>query len=132
MRPALILVVEDNETNQVLTEAVLSRDGYRVEIAGTAEDARAALKLTTPDLILMDLQLPGEDGLSFTRALKLDLATAAIPEVAMTAHALLGDAEDALAAGCIDYIAKPIDTRTLGAQLRRYLVTGNEGHPRAA
>ncbi len=129
MRPPLILVVEDNETNQVLTEAVLSRDGYLVKLAGTSEDARTVLKQTTPDLILMDLQLPGQDGLSFTRALKLDPATAAIPVVAMTAHAMMGDAEDAIAAGCVAYITKPIDTRTLGVQLRGYLVTGDVSDP---
>ena len=129
MTPPLILVVEDNQTNQVLTEAVLSRDGYRVEVAGTAEDARTVLKQTTPDLILMDLQLPGQDGLSFTRALKLDPATAAIPVVAMTAHAMMGDAEDAIAAGRVAYIAKPIDTRSLGVQLRGYLVTGDVSDP---
>jgi CheY-like chemotaxis protein len=69
----------------------------------------------------MDLQLPGLDGLAFTRVLKADPGTAAIPVVAMTAHAMMGDAEKAMSAGCAGYIPKPIDTRTLGNQVRRYL-----------
>jgi CheY-like chemotaxis protein len=117
----LVLVVEDNETNQLLTLAVLQRDGYDVMIAGSSEEALTKLESRTPDVILMDLQLPGQDGLSLTRALKADPALAGIPVVAMTAHAMMGDAEEALAAGCAGYIAKPIDTRTLGEQVRRYL-----------
>ena len=117
----LVLLVEDNETNQMLTTAVLERDGYRVDVAAAAEEARAAIELRRPDIILMDLQLPGVDGLAFTRALRGDPATADIPVVAMTAHVMLGDREDALAAGCTDYIPKPIDTRTLGETLRRHL-----------
>ena len=117
----LVLLVEDNETNQMLTTAVLERDGYRVDVAGTAEEARAVIERRRPDLILMDLQLPGVDGLAFTRALRGDPTTADIPVVAMTAHVMAGDREDAIAAGCADYIPKPIDTRTLGETLRRHL-----------
>jgi CheY-like chemotaxis protein len=121
MSSPFVLVVEDNETNQMLTMAVLQRDGFRVKVAGTAEEALAIIDLEGPDIILMDLQLPGQDGLSFTRALKEDQATAAIPVVAMTAHVMLGDEAQAMAAGCAGYIAKPIDTRTLSDQVRRYL-----------
>jgi CheY-like chemotaxis protein len=117
----LILVVEDNETNQMLAVAVLQREGYRVEVASSSEEARERLAGSLPDLILMDIQLPGLDGLALTRLLKEDPATARIPVVAMTAHAMLGDADQALAAGCAGYIAKPIDTRVLGEQVRRYL-----------
>jgi len=117
----LILLVEDNETNQMLAMTVLQRDGYRVDVAGSSEEAALRLAAARPDLILMDLQLPGQDGLSLTRALKEDPATNSIPIVAMTAHAMLGDADEALAAGCAGYIAKPIDTRVLGDQVRRYL-----------
>ena len=117
----LILLVEDNETNQMLAMTVLQRDGYRVEVAGSSEEAALRLAVARPDLILMDVQLPGQDGLSLTRALKEDPATTSIPIVAMTAHAMLGDADEALAAGCAGYIAKPIDTRVLGDQVRRYL-----------
>jgi len=74
-----------------------------------------------PDLILMDIQLPGQDGLSFTRQLKADGSTASIPIVALTAHAMSGDRSVALGAGCAGYISKPIDTRTFGSMVRRYL-----------
>jgi CheY-like chemotaxis protein len=119
--PPLVLLVEDNEMNQMLTSAVLQRDGYRVEIAGSAEEARALIDREVPKLILMDLQLPGRDGLTFTRSLRADHLTASIPVIAMTAHAMLGDEQQALAAGCVGYIAKPINTRTLGETLRRYI-----------
>ena len=69
----------------------------------------------------MDVQLPGEDGLAFTRQLKRNPTTSPIPIVAMTAHAMQGDAEQAIEAGCSGYIAKPIDTRALAEQIRRYL-----------
>jgi len=121
MSAQLILVVEDNETNQMLTVAVLERDGYRVVVAGTAEEARHQLETETPQLILMDVQLPGEDGLAFTQQIKRNPATSPIPVVAMTAHAMQGDAEMAMKAGCSGYIAKPIDTRALAEQVRRYL-----------
>ena len=75
----------------------------------------------TPDLILMDVQLPGQDGLSLARQLKADPATASIRIVALTAYAMAGDREQALAAGCLGYITKPVDTRLLGAQVRDYL-----------
>jgi CheY-like chemotaxis protein len=74
-----------------------------------------------PDLILMDVQMPGQDGLSLTRQLKADPATVTIPIVALTAHAMDGDRELALAAGCSGYISKPIDTRTFGDQVRAFL-----------
>ena len=121
MSSPLILVVEDNETNQMLTLAVLQRDGYRVMVAGSAEEARHRLKEGTPDLILMDVQLPGEDGLAFTRELRAKASTRSIPIVAMTAHAMEGDAQQAIDAGCTGYISKPIDTRALGEQVRKHL-----------
>ena len=118
----MILVVEDNEANQALVQAVLELEGYRVELAASALEALDHLRDRAPDLILMDVQLPGQDGLSLTRLLKADPATNAIPVVALTAHAMTGDRELALRAGCVGYIAKPIDTRTFGAEVRRYLV----------
>ena len=116
-----ILVVEDNEANQLLVRAVLELAGYRVEIAGSASEAVDRLHASTPDLILMDVQLPGQDGLSLTRLLKADPSTADIPIVALTAHAMRGDREMALSAGCVGYIAKPIDTRTFCDQVRAFL-----------
>jgi CheY-like chemotaxis protein len=121
MSAQLILVVEDNETNQMLTIAVLQRDGYRVVVAGNAAEARQQIEEAAPDLILMDVQLPGEDGLAFTRDLRRDPATGSIPIVAMTAHAMQGDAQLAIDAGCSGYISKPIDTRALAQQVRKYL-----------
>lgn len=119
--PAVILVVEDNDANQLLARAVLEIEGFEVHIAGSAPEALDALREVTPNLILMDVQLPGQDGLSLTRQLKADAATAAIPIVALTAHAMTGDRDLALSAGCAGYIAKPIDTRTFGFDVRRYL-----------
>lgn len=118
---SVILVVEDNEANQLLVQAVLELEGYRVELAGSAPEALDQLRASVPDLILMDVQLPGQDGLALTRELKANPMTAAIPVVALTAHAMAGDRELALKAGCVGYIAKPIDTRTFGAEVRRYL-----------
>jgi CheY-like chemotaxis protein len=118
----LILVVEDNEANQLLASAVLELAGYQVELAASAREAMERLAANQPDLILMDVQLPGEDGLGLTRRLKADPKTAMIPIVALTAHAMVGDREQALAAGCAGYIAKPINTRTFGDQIRQYLV----------
>jgi CheY-like chemotaxis protein len=117
----LILIVEDNEANQLLARAVLELEGYEVALAGSADEALQQIDNQTPDLILMDVQLPGQDGLSLTRQLKSDPKTQAVPVVALTAHAMHGDRELALEAGCAGYIAKPIDTRTLGEQVRRYL-----------
>ena len=117
----LILIVEDNEANQLLTRSVLELEGYAVEVAGSANEAFEALRGRTPDLILMDVQLPGEDGLSTTKRLKADPATAPIPVVALTAHAMAGDREQALAAGCAGYISKPIDTRTFVMAVKEFL-----------
>lgn len=122
----LVLVVEDNEANQLLARAVLELEGFEVEVAASAPEAQDAIRARMPDVILMDLQLPGEDGLSLTRRLKADAETCEIPVVALTAHAMLGDRELALQAGCAGYIAKPIDTRTLGFEVRHFLGAARE------
>jgi CheY-like chemotaxis protein len=118
---SLVLLVEDNEANQLLARSVLEREGYMVEVAGAADEAMQKLAQQLPNLILMDVQLPGQDGLSLTRELKADPATADIPVIALTAHAMIGDREQTIAAGCAGYIAKPIDTRTLAKQIREIL-----------
>jgi CheY-like chemotaxis protein len=120
-RTPLVLVVEDNEVNQLLTASVLGREGFEVDIAGTSEQALEHLRDRLPDLILMDIQLPGMDGLALTRRLKADPGTAHIVVVALTAHAMTGDREQSLAAGCAGYISKPIDTRAFGSQVRAFL-----------
>jgi CheY-like chemotaxis protein len=117
MSDGLVLVVEDIAVNLMLTEAVLAGAGYRVISAGNAAEALERLGEQRPDVILMDIQLPGEDGLSLTRRLKADPAMASIPVIALTAHAMKGDQEAAEAAGCDGYISKPIDTRNLAAQV---------------
>ena len=121
MMQPLILIVEDNEANQLLESAVLELEGFAVVLAGSAPEALDVLRSMTPDLILMDFQLPGLDGLSLTRQLKDDPATAAIPVIALTAHAMRGDRDQALGAGCAGYIAKPIEVRTFGHQIRAFL-----------
>ena len=116
-----ILVVDDQPTNLKLCKVMLSVDGYEVHTAADAEEALAMLDSVRPRLILMDLQLPGLDGLELTRRLKADPATRDIVVVALTAYAMQGDEQKALDAGCDGYIAKPIDTRLLAATVERYL-----------
>jgi CheY-like chemotaxis protein len=122
-RPNRILVVDDNYAGLLLARTVLELEGFLVDSAASADEVLERLKDHLPDLILMDVQLPGQDGLSLTRQLKADPATATVPIVALTANAMPGDRERAFAAGCIAYISKPIDTRTLGDQIREYLPT---------
>jgi len=107
-----ILVVEDNPVNRRLVEFLLRSNGYRVREASTAPEAFDILKTERPALILMDVQLPGMDGLEAIRTLKANPATRDIPVVAVTSYAMTGDREKALAAGCAGYITKPIDTAT--------------------
>ena len=114
----LILVVEDNLANQLLTTMVLNRDGFETAVAESAEDALVFMKSRRPDLILMDVQLPGMDGLTFASTLRSVPEAAGVPVVALTSHAMRGDRERAIAAGCVGYLSKPIDTRTLSDELR--------------
>jgi len=120
-RSPLVLIVEDNPTNLMLIVAVLRRAGYRTVTAVDAATAAARLAEERPDAIIMDIQLPGEDGLTFTGRLRADPATAAIPIVALTAHAMKGDRERALAAGCDGFFTKPINTRTFARELAEVL-----------
>jgi two-component system cell cycle response regulator DivK len=117
MSAEMVLVVEDNPTNMLLARAVLERAGYRIEPARSAEEARQRLRTLRPDLILMDIHLPGEDGLALTRALKADPATADIPIAALTAQAMDGDRELARQAGCDAYISKPYNARQLPLEI---------------
>lgn len=104
-----VLVVDDNALNRELLRLVLEQQGYAVVEATTAEEALTMISDTHPALVLMDCHLPGMDGLSATRELKAIEATCGIPVVAVTAHAMPGDRERALAAGCNEYISKPVD-----------------------
>ena len=108
-----ILIVDDNPTNLKLARVLLAGEGYQVRTALNAEEARAMLPEFRPRLILMDIQLPGMDGLTFTRQLKADPATREIVVLAVTAYAMKGDEERVAQAGCDGYVSKPIDTRAL-------------------
>jgi CheY-like chemotaxis protein len=118
-----ILIVEDNPLNMELATDLLEAAGYVVRQAGTAEEAIQTAKTGSPHLILMDVSLPGMDGLAATKALKADPATRAIPVIALTAHAMKGDEEKAREAGCEGYITKPIDTRGFPATVARVLAS---------
>ena len=108
---ATILVVEDNATNMKLSRFLLESADYTVIAATNAETGVTLAREAHPDLILMDIQLPGMDGLQATGLLKADEATRDIPVIALTALAMKGDEERILAAGCDGYIAKPLDYR---------------------
>jgi CheY-like chemotaxis protein len=111
--PGRILVVDDNLLNLKLAGDLCECEGYEVDRAQSAEKALEAIARHRPDLILMDLALPGMDGLSLTRALRARADTRHIPVVALTAFAMKHDEERAREAGCDAYLAKPIDTRAL-------------------
>ena len=119
--PATILVVDDNPTNLKLVSDLLEFEGYEITRAEDAEQGQALLNNRLPDLILMDIALPGMDGLSLTRLLKADKRTRRIPIIALTAFAMKGDEEKALSAGCDAYLTKPINTRTLGIKVAEQL-----------
>ncbi len=118
---ARILVVDDNATNLKLASEVLEMEGHEVLRAMDAEHALIVLRGSVPDLILMDIALPGMDGLELTRRLKSDERLRTVPIVALSAFAMKGDEEKALASGCDGYITKPISTRTFPAQVRAFL-----------
>ena len=116
-----ILIVDDNPTNLKLVAYLMKANGYEVSTAIDADAAIADIQDKRPALILMDLQLPGVDGLELTRRLKADPATRDIIIVAVTAYAMKGDHDKAVAAGCDDYVTKPIDTRSLPDTIARHL-----------
>jgi len=113
MAGASILIVDDNPQNLRLATVILLGEGYDIRTAIDAEDALNMLESYTPDLILMDLQLPRMDGLTLTRQIKADTARQGICIIALTAYAMKGDEERALAAGCDGYMSKPIDIDAL-------------------
>lgn len=116
-----ILLVEDNEMNRDMLSRRLIRRGYEVMLAEDGENgARLALD-SLPDLILMDLSLPDIDGLEVTRRLKADARTSHIPIIVLTAHAMLGDRQQALAAGGDDYDIKPVELERLVGKIRALL-----------
>ena len=120
-----ILIVEDNALNLELATEVLRAQGHAVLQARTAEEGLRLARSERPDLILLDVRLPGMDGLAAVRALKGDARTSAIPTVAMTAQAMTGDEAEARLAGFDAYVTKPIDTRTLPQIVARLLPPGS-------
>ncbi len=121
MTPEPILIVDDNAQNLKLARVILAGEGYEVKTAVDAEDALSILESFTPRLILMDLQLPRMDGLELTRRIKADPSRREIIIIALTAYAMKGDEEKALAAGCDGYMSKPIDTDALPRMVARHL-----------
>jgi CheY-like chemotaxis protein len=120
----LVLVVEDSRVNQMLVKEVLEMAGYRYAFARTAAEARTALAEETPALILMDIQLPDEDGISLTRELKADQKTAAIPIIALSGRTMDDDRKLAMDAGVADYITKPLDIANFKERLDNVLGEG--------
>jgi two-component system cell cycle response regulator DivK len=116
-----ILVIEDNPLNLELVRALLEAQGYEVIDSGSAEEGIERAKTEQPRLIFIDLRLPGTDGLAATQLLKADIATRHIPVVALTAHAMKGDDERAMRAGCDGYLTKPIDTRAFPSVVAHFL-----------
>jgi two-component system cell cycle response regulator DivK len=120
-----VLVIEDNRLNMELVSDLLEIAGYTVRQASTAEDGISIAQETHPDLILLDIGLPGIDGHTAVRLLKSDPRTRRIPAVAITAQAMKGDREAALEAGFDGYLTKPIDTATFSRVVSTYLADGD-------
>jgi len=119
--PQKILVVEDNQDNREMVVKALKFNGYQVVEAVDGEEAIEKARTEHPDLILLDIFLPKMDGYEATRRLKGDTSLRNIPIIALTAHAMKGSMEEALAAGCDGYIPKPIDVRELPKQIQHFL-----------
>jgi CheY-like chemotaxis protein len=116
-----VLVIEDNELNMKLVRSLLQLGHFEVVEAENAEKGIQLAKDCQPDLILMDIQLPGMDGLEATIKIKKDGSLNGIPVVALTSYAMQGDEEKALAAGCLGYITKPIETKIFLKTIQQYL-----------
>jgi CheY-like chemotaxis protein len=121
-----LLLVEDNEMNRDMLSRRLERKGYTVVIAVDGGEGLSMARTSAPDLILMDMNLPVVDGWEATRQLKADAATAGIPVIGLTAHAMTGDREKGIAAGCDDYDIKPIDFNRLVGKIDALLARGAE------
>jgi CheY-like chemotaxis protein len=116
-----ILIVEDNPVNMKLARVILQSAGYETESAEDAETAGAAIRGRAPDLIMMDIGLPGKDGYTLTKELKEDPATRAIPILVVTSYAMRSDRTKAFEAGCNGYLTKPVDRAQLLEQVRGLL-----------
>jgi CheY-like chemotaxis protein len=117
------LVIDDTPANLKLAQYLLGQAGFDVRTALGADEARAIVADTIPDIVLMDMQMPGVDGFTLTTQFKGEPRLAHVPIVAMTAYAMTGDEERTRQAGCDGYLAKPLDPATFVAAVRRYLRT---------
>jgi two-component system cell cycle response regulator DivK len=128
MKQPVILMIEDNEQNRYLATFLLQKQGYRVVSAPDGQIGIDAARHLLPDLILLDIQLPGMDGYAVARALReiQDLRTT--PIIAVTSYAMVGDREKCLAAGCNGYIEKPINPETFAAEIGNFLSTASEAN----
>jgi len=124
MKRKTVLVIEDNEMNMKLVRVLLQMGQYDILEAADAESGIPLARANKPDLILMDIHLPGMDGLSATRIIKQDPALKQIRVIALTSYAMEGDEKKAIEAGCDGYITKPIDTRTFLDTIKKFI---NEG-----
>ena len=116
-----VMVVEDNEKNRKLMRVVLKAKGYNIIEASTGEEALNLLKNQKPDIILMDIQLPGIDGLTLIKQIKASVITKDIPIIAVTAYAMKGDEQKILDTGCDAYVSKPINTQELPLIVEKYI-----------
>ncbi len=121
-----ILVIEDNPTNLYLVTFILEKCGYRVVPAHDGQSGIQLAREIAPDLILLDIQLPGMDGYAVARELRHDEELRRIPIVAVTSYAMAGDRERVLAAGCLGYIEKPINPGTFVTDIEQYLPAGKK------
>lgn len=116
-----VMVVEDNEKNRKLMRVILKAKGYNVLEASTGEEALSVLKNQKPDIILMDIQLPGMDGITLVKLIKENPTMNDIPVIAVTAYAMKGDEQKILDSGCNAYISKPINTQELPLIVEKYI-----------
>lgn len=121
-----ILIVEDNENNMYLISFILKKKGFAILQARSGEEGIELANGEKPDMIIMDIQLPGIDGLEATRRIRQSEAIRRVPVIALTSYAMTGDREEAFKAGCTGYIEKPINPDTFTEELGKYLNQGNE------
>lgn len=127
MTPPKLLIIEDNPLNVELARDLLEAGGFEIHSTNTAEEGIRIAREISPDLILMDISLPGMDGLCATRNLKADPATHGLRVIGLTAHAMKGDEGTALDAGFEGYLTKPIDTRTFVSTIKGFLAAHTNG-----
>lgn len=121
MTKKIVLCVEDNKTNMLLVSRVVEAEGHQLISAEDSEIAIRELEKGIPDIILLDVNLPGMNGLDLARKIRAEMQYTEVPIIAITANVLVGDKEKALEAGCDDYLPKPLDIRKLRELMREYL-----------